>query len=138
MKKKRVKRTFRRLAITGPICLVLIMYSVINIFSYGYSIYDLNMEKKELEDNLVTLNKEKDYLSSEILKLEDDEYLASYARENYLYSKEDEYIIKIEETTETIEELNNKTSFMKTSLLVLTVSFVIILVILFSNNKKKV
>ncbi|NLC48199.1 MAG: septum formation initiator family protein, partial [Tenericutes bacterium] len=40
---------------------------------------------------------EEETLKSEINKLKDPEYMARYAREKYLYSKNDEIIIKIEE-----------------------------------------
>ena len=40
---------------------------------------------------------EEEELKSEINKLQDPEYVARYAREKYLYSKDDEIIIKIEE-----------------------------------------
>ena len=40
---------------------------------------------------------EEDKLNDEISKLQDPEYLAKYAREKYLYSKDDEIIIKIED-----------------------------------------
>ena len=40
---------------------------------------------------------EEDILNDEISKLQDPEYLAKYAREKYLYSKDDEIIIKIED-----------------------------------------
>ena len=38
---------------------------------------------------------EEETLKSEIVKLQDDEYIARYAREKYLYSKDGEIIIKI-------------------------------------------
>ena len=37
------------------------------------------------------------FLKNEINKLQDPEYMARYAREKYLYSKNNEIIIKIEE-----------------------------------------
>ena len=40
----------------------------------------------------------------EIQKLKDPDYLARYARENYLYSKDGEYIIKIEEKDKETKE----------------------------------
>ena len=38
-----------------------------------------------------------DYLKEEINRLQDPEYMAKYAREKYLYSKNGEIIIKIED-----------------------------------------
>jgi cell division protein DivIC len=66
-------------------------------FSYISQIIKNNNETKKLE---VTYNEkltEEENLKSEISKLQDPEYMARYAREKYLYSKDDEIIIKIEE-----------------------------------------
>ncbi len=56
--------------------------------------------KKQIETLSVTYNdelEEEEELNDEINKLQDPEYMAKYAREKYLYSKDDEIIIKIEE-----------------------------------------
>ncbi|UKI29312.1 MAG: septum formation initiator family protein [Clostridium sp.] len=45
----------------------------------------------------VTIRKKEEELNSEVTKLQDDEYVAKYAREKYMYSKDGEYIIKIAE-----------------------------------------
>ena len=39
--------------------------------------------------------KEQDSLKSEVVKLQDPEYVARYAREKYLYTKDGETILKI-------------------------------------------
>ena len=44
---------------------------------------------------LVTLKDEEDKLNSDIKKLKDPEYVARYAREKYMYSKDGELIIRI-------------------------------------------
>ena len=50
-----------------------------------------------LEDNYKIALSEEENLKEEINKLQDPEYMAKYAREKYLYSKDDEIVIKIEE-----------------------------------------
>ena len=50
-----------------------------------------------LEDNYKKALSEEESLKEEINKLQDPEYMAKYAREKYLYSKDDEIVIKIEE-----------------------------------------
>ena len=52
----------------------------------------------------MSLQEEAEELKIEITKLHDPEYLAKFARENYLYSKEGELIIKIHETEDVLEE----------------------------------
>ena len=66
-------------------------------FSYATQIINTRKEIKNLE--LVYNEKltEEECLKDEINKLQDPEYMAKYAREKYLYSKDDEIVIKIEE-----------------------------------------
>ena len=52
-------------------------------------------EEKELEEKYVKLLEEKEILEDDVVKLQDPEYVAKYAREKYLYSKDGELIIKI-------------------------------------------
>ena len=57
----------------------------------------LKKEISELKTAYMEKLEEEDILNDEISKLQDPEYLAKYAREKYLYSKDDEIIIKIED-----------------------------------------
>ena len=59
------------------------------------------MEKKRLEEELVELENEEDNLKIQIEMLKDEDYLAKYARENYLYSKDGEIVLKIDEDEDT-------------------------------------
>lgn len=53
------------------------------------------VEARELEKKLADLQEEEKELNSEIVKLQDPDYLARYAREKYFYSKDNEIIIRI-------------------------------------------
>lgn len=53
------------------------------------------VEVRELEKKLADLQEEEKELNSEIVKLQDTDYLARYAREKYFYSKDNEIIIRI-------------------------------------------
>ena len=66
-----------------------------NFFSNVSKIITIKNEKKELSEKLVTLKDEEDKLNSDIKKLKDPEYVARYAREKYMYSKEGELIIRL-------------------------------------------
>ena len=57
-------------------------------------------EKKELEEKISSLKEEEKVLESDIQKLEDPSYVARYAREKYLYSKDGEIIIRIPDSEE--------------------------------------
>ena len=56
--------------------------------------------KRKLEEKYEKLLSDKDILEEDVVKLQDPEYVAKYAREKYLYSKDGELIIKIVEENE--------------------------------------
>lgn len=106
MAKRVPKASKRRLTILGPLSLIIIIYFFFTIGIYSYRLINLSIEEKELKEKLVSLQAEEENLKIEIQKLKDPDYLARYARENYLYSKDGEYIIKLEETEEIVEDNN--------------------------------
>ena len=82
------KRKTKRVILVVLVCLFInayILYSVGIIFK---DVYDKKIEKKELSSKLVSLKEEEE-------KLQDPEYVAKYAREKFLYSGKNEYIVKI-------------------------------------------
>lgn len=87
----------RRLFFLRPICLFLLFFVAITFISNTIRLYQLNNEKKEKEEEYIKQQEKSDYLKNEIIKLNDPEYLAKLARENYSYSKDGELIIKIDE-----------------------------------------
>lgn len=66
-----------------------------NLISNLKKINEMKKEKIFLEEQIVLLKEEEKVLESDIQKLEDPAYVARYAREKYLYSKEGEFIIKL-------------------------------------------
>lgn len=94
----------RRLFFLRPICLFLLFFVAITFISNTIRLYQLNNEKKEKEEEYIKQQEKSDYLKNEIIKLNDPEYLAKFARENYSYSKDGELIIKIDEKVD--EEVN--------------------------------
>jgi cell division protein DivIC len=96
MKKMSQKTKFR----VTFLMLCFIISSVLfvsSIFSYISQIADTKKEIAMLENDYKTALSEEENLKEEINKLQDPEYMAKYAREKYLYSKDDEIVIKIEE-----------------------------------------
>lgn len=93
-KKKNKKVKFRLFFIFILFCSV-IGYLSYNLFSNVSKIMKINREKNELNDKLATLKEEEETLNSDIKKLKDPDYVARYAREKYMYSKEGELIIRI-------------------------------------------
>ena len=73
------------------------------IFTLSYTIFSdlkkiniLIAEKKELIIREKELDEEKDSLNADIERLSDNEYVARYAREKYFYSRDGEFILRIE------------------------------------------
>lgn len=99
MKKRKKKkaslhkiRMFFAVLVFGGITLVL----GYNLFSNLAMINKMSIEKKELKSKIVTLKEEKKKLETDIMKLEDPDYIAKYVREKYFYSKEGELILRID------------------------------------------
>ena len=74
------------------------------LFDYLREIRDIKKEKETLEGKLADLEEQEEILKTDIQKLEDPEYVAKYAREKYLYSKEGELIIRIPESNNTDDD----------------------------------
>lgn len=105
MKKKKItKAGKKRLVVFGTISVFIIGYFLFTLFAYLYNLYDLKREHKQLDSALNELKRDEKLLNSEIDKLQDDEYIAKYARENYSYSKDGEYIIKINDKSKLQED----------------------------------
>lgn len=94
--KKVTKKDKRRLTVLICIFVPLLTLFISNMFSYWSSIFSNIKEKRELEEAYLSILEEEELLKSEIQKLQDEEYVARYAREKYLYSKDGELIIKID------------------------------------------
>ena len=138
-KKKVSKNVKRRLTLLGPVFIGVFIVCTITIFTYVYKIQSLKAEQAELNEKLQGLQNEEEELSSEISKLKDPEYIAKYARENYYYTKDGEYVIKIEEkaSTETAEEVENNRSLyiLAAVLMVLVMLLLFIRSIIKKRNK---
>ena len=132
---KRVsKKSKRRLMIFGVLSILAIGYFFVTLFSYIYNYISLRNEEKKLRDELVSLQDEKANLKIEIEKLNDPEYVARYAKENFLYSADGEYVIKIE-----TEEQEKITDTVNNNYVYITIISLIAVLILFliSRRKKK-
>lgn len=95
--KKISKKAKGRLFIAFILFGIVIVTLSYNFFDNIYQIMEMRKEKKQLEERLVKLQEEEEALETDIQKLEDPTYIARYAREKYLYSKDGELIIRIDE-----------------------------------------
>lgn len=88
MKKYRMRLLIYALMLVGIIGLL--SFSCVNTWK---QIYNNIKTKEELEQKYSDLIDNEETLSGEVVKLQDPEYVAKYAREKYLYTKEGEFII---------------------------------------------
>ena len=98
MKKKKktiLKKNTKRFLVFGISSFLIIILVMISISKIVFEIIDKYKEASELEEKKVALQEKEKDLNNEILKLQDQEYLAGYAREKYFYSKDGELIIRI-------------------------------------------
>ncbi|MBP5678503.1 MAG: septum formation initiator family protein [Bacilli bacterium] len=68
-----------------------------SIGKYWVEILEKYQEKQELELELTALKEKEEELQVDAKKLQNPDYIARYAREKYLYSKDGEYILQIPE-----------------------------------------
>lgn len=109
-KKKLSKGAKRRLVWLAPLSVFLIIYFIFTLVTTSINLYNLQKEEKILNDKLTSLKADAKSLKTEITKLQDKEYVARYARENYLYTKNGEYVIKIsDDGTKVTKVKANKT-----------------------------
>ena len=126
MGRKRItKASRRRLLFFGTISVAMIAYFIFSVAYYATNIYHLQKEEKNLTQNLNALKADEKNLKTEIEKLKDPEYLARYARENYLYSKDGEIVIQLQKenkvATSTPQETNHAYMFFGGSIVLLVI-----------------
>lgn len=96
----KVKKKINKKARTRIILFFLIFGSIMASLSYSFfsnvsKIIEIKNEKKALNDKIASLKEEQEKLNLDLKKLEDPEYVARYAREKYMYSKDGEIIIRL-------------------------------------------
>ncbi len=74
---------------------IFIVILISTIFSDMMQIYSNRRETKVLQERYTSLLEEEASLHSEVVKLQDPDYVARYAREKFLYSKDGEKILRI-------------------------------------------
>ena len=93
--KKKNSKAKCRLCLFIPICAVVLMTIFASIGSYWLQITEKYQEKKQLEAEIIALKEKEAELRVSVNRLEDPDYVARYAREKYMYSKEGEIILRL-------------------------------------------
>ena len=104
-KKKIPKASKKRLAVFGTLSVIIIFYFVFQLFFYTYRIFDLKQQSSKNDQNYKSLKAEEKELRNTIDMLQDSDYIARYVREEYSYSKNGEYIIKLNEEESKEEDI---------------------------------
>lgn len=127
------KKSKRRLIIFGSLSFLGIVYFAITFVTYIVGYTSLKIEQVKLNESLLELKKQKADLKIEITKLNNPEYVARYAKENYLYSSDGEYVIKIDSSNKKTEE---KISYDNKYIYYIISGAVIILIVIVTKHKK--
>ena len=90
-----MEKTQTRIRVYLIVIIGLLTFLGYKMYSYWPRIYSNYKEKAKLEEQYNNLLEEEDTLSGDIKKLQDPNYIARFAREKYLYSKDGEIIIRI-------------------------------------------
>ena len=98
-KKKKIKKQKNTESSRITSLLFIIVFFIVvlisTIFTDSMQIYSNRKETEELEQKYNMLLEEEASLRSEVIKLQDPDYVARYAREKFLYSKDGEKILRI-------------------------------------------
>ena len=97
-KKKRGLR--RRLTLYGIGLFAFFIFAVVTIVSQNAALNEKAQQKEKIDNELATLKKEEKVLKEEIVKLNDDEYIAKIVRRDYFLSEEGEIIFNLPKNNE--------------------------------------
>ncbi|WP_077210357.1 FtsB family cell division protein [Bacillus dakarensis] len=92
---RKKKLLFRRLTVFLIFAVVISYFMITTLISQSATLDTINAEKAELDRELKDLKRTEMLLKEEIVKLNDDEYIAKLARKDYFLSDEDEIIFTI-------------------------------------------
>ena len=93
--KKGKAKTRCRLCLFMPVCLVVLITIFVAVGSYWVKITNKYQEKQQLANEIIALKEKEEELKVDVQRLEDPDYVARYAREKYMYSKEGEIILRL-------------------------------------------
>ena len=139
MARKTTAQVKRRLVLTVPITLAIILATTFTSVLELKKIRSYEKEKKMLTLELEKLKEDAESLNLEINRLNSPEYIARYAREKFLYTKDGEKLIIVDELTkeQQIEESNKEIDYLTYILIgVGSLLFITIVYIIVKKSKK--
>ena len=93
-----------RLVLYSISFLFLVGLMTLSCFATWQKIYNNKKEKERLDSLYTSLLSEEANLEDDVRKLQDPEYVAKYAREKYLYTKDGEYVIDLSDLNKQFEK----------------------------------
>ncbi len=96
MTKRKTRKECKRLVFISVTIVMLLISLVGTLYTDFMRIMENKKNTALLTLEYENLLDEQEILSSEVTKMQDPEYIARYAKEKYLYSSEDEIIIRID------------------------------------------
>ena len=139
MARKTTAQVKRRLVLTVPLTLAIILATTFTSVLELKKIRSYEKEKKALTLELEKLKEDAESLNLEINRLNSPEYIARYAREKFLYTKDGEKLIIVDELTkeQQIEESNKEIDYLTYILIgVGSLLFITIVYIIVKKSKK--
>ena len=100
MSKKGLKQAKKRLTLEILVFLGLLVFLSFSMFKVWLQIIDNKSNIVSLNEKYEKLLEEEKALKSDVNKLQDPDYVARYAREKYLYTRDGELIIRMPESEE--------------------------------------
>jgi cell division protein DivIC len=91
------KGLFRRLFVLGLLAIITSSVILTTLYKQSVAIDEKREQQTKLEKELTSLEKEEKILREEIVKLNDDEYIAKIARRDYFLSDDNEIIFNIKD-----------------------------------------
>lgn len=92
---KRKKLIFRRLFVFFIFAAFISYFMISTLVSQASTLDEIRAEQKKVNEELKVLKKDETVLKEEIVKLNDDEYIAKLARKDYFLSEKGEIIFTI-------------------------------------------
>lgn len=95
---RRKRGLYRRLSVFFALAIIISYLMISTLISQNSVLAEKAEEKKQLQKELVSYQHEEELLKEEIIKLQDDEYIAKLARSEYFLSEDNEIIFTLPET----------------------------------------
>lgn len=99
-KGRKRKYLYRRLAAFTILAVTVSFFMISTLVSQSSILKEKAAEEKKLKEELKSLKKRQTILEDEIVKLNDDEYIAKLARKEYFLSEDNEIIFTLPEKKE--------------------------------------